>query len=64
MTKRINLKLEMVRQDMTQTALADKINIPRVTLNLIINGRLVPKLEEKTKIAQGLNVAVNDIFEV
>lgn len=60
---RIKLVSEMIRQDITQTALAKKSGISRTTICFIKNGK---SCSDKTaeKIAKALNMRVEDLIEM
>lgn len=46
----------------TARQLAEKTNIPEVSLNRIINGNAWPERERLEKIAQALGISANDLF--
>lgn len=59
---RFKLTMELMRQDMTQTQLAEKADVSRVTVNGIKSGRSCSE-EVGKKIAKALGVDVTEIIE-
>ncbi len=59
---RFKLTMELMRQDMTQTQLAEKAGVSRVTVNGIKSGRSCSD-EVGKKIAKALGVDVTEIIE-
>lgn len=59
---RFKLTTELMRQDMTQTKLAEKAGVSRVTVNGIKSGRSCSD-EVGKKIAKALGVDVMEIIE-
>ena len=59
---RFKLTMELMRQDMTQTQLAEKTGVSRVTVNGIKSGRSCSE-EVGKKIAKALGVDVTEIIE-
>ena len=59
---RFKLTMELMRQDMTQTKLAEKAGISRATVNGIKSGRSCSD-EVGKKIAKALGVDVTEIIE-
>lgn len=60
--KNLTLKMELVKQDMTQKGLAREIGMPRTMLNANINGSIIPNQKEMQRIANGLNKPTAEIF--
>ena len=59
---RIKLVTELMRQDMTQKELAQKVGISRVTINSIKNGRSCSDAVA-FKIAEALGVDISKLLE-
>ena len=58
------IKVERARNDLSQAALAEKVNVTRQTIHAIENGRFVPSTALSLKIASVLNIKVDDLFEL
>ncbi|NML40063.1 helix-turn-helix transcriptional regulator [Chitinophaga sp. G-6-1-13] len=56
------IKVERAKHDLTQAALAEKVNVSRQTINSIEIGKFIPSSLLALKIAAIFNVAVEDIF--
>lgn len=56
------IKVERARHNLTQAALADKVNVSRQTINSIEIGKFVPSSVLALKIASIFNVSVEEIF--
>lgn len=56
------VKVERAKHDLTQAALAEKVNVSRQTINSIEIGKFVPSTLLALKIAAVFNVAVDAIF--
>lgn len=56
------LKVERAKHDLTQAALADKVNVSRQTINSIEIGKFVPSSLLVLKIAAVFNTTVEAIF--
>nr|WP_068890902.1 helix-turn-helix transcriptional regulator [Pedobacter panaciterrae] len=56
------IKVERARHNLTQAALADKVNVSRQTINSIEIGKFVPSSILALKIATIFNVRVEEIF--
>ncbi len=59
---RMKLITELVNQDLSQTQLAEKAGISRVTLNGIKNGKSCSD-KSAFKIAEALNVSIEQLLE-
>ena len=59
---RMKLITELVNQDLSQTQLAEKAGISRVTLNGIKNGKSCSD-KSAFKIAEALNVSIEQLHE-
>ena len=59
---RMKLITELVNQDLSQTQLAEKAGISRVTLNGIKNGKSCSD-KSALKIAEALNVSIEQLLE-
>lgn len=58
------LKVILVKRNITQTELAEKIGLSYGAMNAIVNGKSVPNLTVALKIAGELNLLVEDIWEL
>ena len=58
------VKVERARHNLTQAALAEKVNVSRQTINSIEIGKFVPSSLLALKIAAVFSVAVEDIFSL
>ena len=58
------IKVERARHDLTQAALADKVNVSRQTINSIEIGKFVPSSILALKIASIFDTKVEDIFQL
>ena len=58
------IKLERVRNNMTQAELAEKVKVARQTIIAIESGRFVPSTLLAFKIATILNCKTDEIFEL
>lgn len=56
------LKVFRAMHDLTQEALADKLNVTRQTILAIEKGKYDPSLELAFKIAELFDVKIEDIF--
>jgi putative transcriptional regulator len=56
------VKVERAKHDLTQAALAEKVNVSRQTINSIEIGKFVPSSLLALKIATIFNVSVEAIF--
>ncbi|WP_316812342.1 helix-turn-helix transcriptional regulator [Pedobacter heparinus] len=56
------IKVERARHNLTQAALADKVNVSRQTINSIEIGKFVPSSILVLKIAMIFNTTVEEIF--
>ncbi|WP_439483665.1 helix-turn-helix transcriptional regulator [Cyclobacterium plantarum] len=58
------IKVERARNDMSQAALAEKVNVTRQTIHAIEKGRFVPSTALALKISSVLKIKVDDLFEL
>lgn len=58
------LKRERFRQQMSRTALAHRTGLSSKALNDIECGRVRPRLDSASRVADALGVQVTDIFDV
>ncbi len=58
------IKVERARGDLSQAALAEKVNVTRQTIHAIEKGRFVPSTALALKIAHVLNVKADYLFEL
>lgn len=56
------IKVERAKHDLTQAALADKVNVSRQTINSIEIGKFVPSSILALKIASVFDTSVEAIF--
>lgn len=56
------IKVERARHDLSQAALAEKVNVSRQTIHSVEIGKFIPSSLLALKIAAVFNVAVEDIF--
>jgi len=56
------IKVERARHNLTQAALADKVNVSRQTINSIEIGKFVPSSILILKIANVFGTSVEEIF--
>lgn len=54
-----NIKIERIRQDLSQEQLAEKVGVSPRTISLVENGLQHPKFFLVVKISQILNVDIN-----
>lgn len=59
-----NIRLERVRNNMTQQALAERLNVSRQTINAIERGKFNPSTILALKISHCFGLPVNDIFRL
>ena len=59
-----NLKERRTASGYTQAQLAEKIGVSRKTINTVENGIFVPSTILALKLAQALNVNVEDLFQL
>ena len=57
------LKVFRAMHDLTQEALADKLQVTRQTILAIEKGKYDPSLELAFKIAETFNVKIEDVFQ-
>lgn len=57
------LKVLRAQHDLSQAALADKLDVSRQTINAIETGKYDPSLPLAFKIARLFNMRVDDIFD-
>ncbi len=58
------IKVERARHDLSQAALAKKVNVTRQTIHAIEKGRFVPSTMLALKICQVLQIRVEELFEL
>lgn len=56
------IKVERAKHDLTQAALADKVNVSRQTINSIEIGKFIPSSILVLKIAAVFNTTVEEVF--
>ena len=56
------LKIALIERGFVQQELANQIDMPRRTLNMIVNARINPNEGEKLAIAKGLGMKVEELF--
>lgn len=56
------IKVERARHDLSQAALAEKVNVSRQTIHAVEIGKFIPSSLLALKIAAVFNVAVEDVF--
>ena len=59
-----NIKVERAKNNLTQAALADLLNVSRQTINAIELSKYVPSTLLALKMAKIFDVDVSDIFEL
>ena len=57
------VKIERIKQDISQERLAELSDLHRSTLGLIENGKISPTLDSIAKIAGALGVSLSEIVE-
>ena len=64
--KELNNKLEEFRKasSLTQSELAEKVEVSRKSINSVENGIYIPTTLLALKIAKALNCAVDDLFQL
>jgi putative transcriptional regulator len=58
------IKVERARNDLSQAALAEKVNVTRQTIHAIEKGRFVPSTALALKVACVLKIKVDDLFQL
>lgn len=58
------LKVQRAMHDLTQAALAERINVSRKSINAIETGNMVPSVVLALKLAATLNVPVETLFQL
>lgn len=58
------IKVERARNNMSQTDLAEKVGVTRQTIYAIETKRFIPSTVLAFKIAEILNIRVEDLFEL
>lgn len=56
------IKIERIKQDISQEQLAEKAQLHRTTLGQIENGKNSPTLDTISKIANALNLSISDLL--
>ncbi|HLR26347.1 MAG TPA: helix-turn-helix transcriptional regulator [Fodinibius sp.] len=59
-----NIKVERARNELSQTALAEKVGVTRQTIYAIETKRFVPSAALAFKLASVLSIAVDELFEL
>jgi putative transcriptional regulator len=59
-----SIKVERAKMDITQTDLAERVQVSKQTILSIEKGKFVPSTVLALKIARFFNVRVEDIFEL
>ncbi len=59
-----NLKEERIKKELTQVQLAEIVNVSRQTIISIETNRYVPSVLLSLKIANALNIKVENLFEL
>ena len=64
MTERLanSIKAEREKASLTQAALAEQVGVSRKTINTVENGVFTPSATLAIKLAQALNVPVEELF--
>ena len=64
--KELNNRLEQFRKasDLTQSELAEKVEVSRKSINSIENGIYIPTTVLALKIAKVLNCTIHDLFQL
>ena len=64
MTERLanSIKREREKASLTQAALAEQVGVSRKTINTVENGVFTPSATLAIKLAQALNVPVEELF--
>ncbi len=58
------IKVERARHDLSQAALAKKVNVTRQTIHAIEKGRFVPSTVLALKICHVFNIRLEELFEL
>ena len=58
------IKVERARHNITQAELADKVKVSRQTINSIETGKFIPSTLLAFKIANILQIPVDEIFQL
>jgi putative transcriptional regulator len=67
MTEKIlinTLKVQRAKKDLTQEQLAELVGVTRKTINTIENQKYIPSTYLALKMAQALDVTVEDLFQI
>ncbi|NIT58229.1 MAG: helix-turn-helix domain-containing protein [Aliifodinibius sp.] len=59
-----NIKVERARNDLSQSALAEKVGVTRQTIYAIETKRFIPSAALAFKLASVLEVPVDELFEL
>ena len=57
------IKIERIKQDISQEKLAELSDLHRTTLGIIENGKTSPTLDSIAKIANALNIKLSELFK-
>ena len=60
----LNLKVARVKKNLTQKQLAELVGVSSSTINRIETGKQVLKLDMLSKLAEVLEIQVNELLEV
>ena len=58
------LKVQRAKKDLTQEQLAQMVGVTRKTINTVENGKYVPSTYLALKLAGGLEVPVEELFQI
>ena len=61
--KLLNLKLARIKKELTQKELAELVGVSVATINRIETGKQVLKIDMLNKLAEVLEIPVNDLLE-
>ena len=59
-----NLKIYMIKKEMTQAELAEKLDVSQQQVNNWVTGRSVPKMKMLLEITDMLNCTIDDLYRV
>ena len=57
------VKIERIKQDISQEKLAELADLHRTTLGIIEKGKAFPTLDSIAKIANALNIKLSELFK-
>ena len=61
---RNNLKVQRAKKDLTQEQLAELVGVTRKKINTIENRKIIPSTYLALKLAQALEVTVEELFQI